>query len=137
MLRHAAWTSFAEGNRRMAEVNAKLGTPEARKDIRILKMKALIHSWCKGYNPQDHGFWPGPGMSFGDKTPSDTYAKLANDLWTCTSHALPHVAKQQEQQQQIQAQQQIAQMQNEQKQAELQLKDQMNQRDNDTKLSIS
>lgn len=45
--------------------------------------------------------------------------------------------KQQEQQQQIQAQQQIAQMQNEQKQAELQLKDQMNQRDNDTKLSIA
>ena len=77
----------------VAHVNARLGTPEARKDIRVLKMKALIHSWCKGYNPQDHGFWPGPGMSFGDTTPADTYAKLANDLWTCTSHALPHVAK--------------------------------------------
>ena len=93
VLRHAAWTSFAEGNRRMAEINARLRTPEARKDIRILKMKSLIRSWCKGYNPQDHGFWPGPGMSFGDIIPTDTYAKLANDLWTCTSHALPHVAK--------------------------------------------
>ena len=65
VLRHAAWTSFAEGNRRMAEINARLGTPEARKDIRILKMKALIHSWCKGYNPQAHGFWPDLGCLLG------------------------------------------------------------------------
>lgn len=45
--------------------------------------------------------------------------------------------KQQSQQQELQSQQQIAQMQNEQKKAELQLKDQMNQRDNDTKLQVA